>query len=210
MLISIKGLEKNIGHRELFRNLNIQISDGEMIAITGVSGSGKSTLLNIIGLIETFNDGDYLFSGEKVPRPNTPTASKLIRENISYLFQNFALVDYLTVEDNLKMALKYTKNTKDEKQHLIDSTLESVGLPKTQKNKVFELSGGEQQRVAVARTILKPSRLILADEPTGSLDDSNRNEILKLLKSINNSGKTIVIVTHDNEVAMQCDRVISI
>ena len=132
----------------------------------------------------------------------------MIRENISYLFQNFALVDSFTVRDNLLMALKYVKLSKSEKEQLIHDTLQQVNLEGYQDLKVFEISGGEQQRVAVARSILKPSKLILADEPTGSLDPENRDEILAILNQLNKNGKTIIMVTHDNKVAESCHRII--
>lgn len=134
----------------------------------------------------------------------------MIRENISYLFQNFALVDNFTIKENLLMALRYVKQTKKEKEESIDNALRMVGLENYQKLKVFEISGGEQQRVAIARCLLKPSKVILADEPTGSLDTKNRDEILAILNQLNASGKTIIIVTHDNKVAESCHHTIGL
>ena len=134
-------------------------------------------------------------------------ATKLIREEIGYLFQNFALVDEESVNYNLKLALKYVKGNK---MHIIENALEEVGLSGYGNKKIYQLSGGEQQRVALARIIVKPSKIILADEPTGSLDEQNRDIVLNMLRKMQQQGKTIVIVTHDNYIADKCDRVISL
>ena len=170
----------------------------------------KSTLLNIIGLLEEFDDGELIIDGESSPYPNSSGANKILREKISYLFQNFALVDEETVEYNLKLGCKYVKGSKKEKELSISETLKHVGLNGYEKRKIYELSGGEQQRVAMARIMLKPSKIILADEPTGSLDEKNRDVVLDLLKTLNKEGKTIVLVTHDRYVASQCHRIINI
>lgn len=207
-VVSIRKFTKQFGQKYVFDNFNLEIEQGEMVALTGPSGSGKTTLLNTIGLIEEVEKGDYHLFEKKAPKTNTSGANQMIREKISYLFQNFALVDHLSVEENLKMALKYVKKTKTEKTTLIKEALERVNLNDYQKLKVFEISGGEQQRVAIARAILKPSEIILADEPTGALDPKNRDEILGILKKLNNEGKTIIIVTHDQLVAQSCGRIV--
>lgn len=209
-MIELTNLEKKFGEKKVLDRFNLRIEAGEMIALVGESGSGKSTLLNILGLIEDFDSGEYLFLGEKNIKANTKKASKNIREKINYLFQNFALIETETVEENLQVALRYKKISKEEKQKLISSTLEKVGLKGYEKKKVHELSGGEQQRVAIARVLIKPSEIILADEPTGSLDPKNRDEVLNLLKEMNMEGKTIVIVTHDPEVSKICSRVVEL
>ncbi|MDR3156406.1 MAG: ABC transporter ATP-binding protein [Lactobacillales bacterium] len=209
-MIKLTDLVKKFGNKQVLDQFNLSIKVGEMIALVGESGSGKSTLLNILGLIEDFDSGEYLFFGEKNIKANTKKASKNIREKISYLFQNFALIETDTVEENLQVALKYKKVNKKEKQRLISSALEKVGLKGYEKRRVHELSGGEQQRVAIARVLIKPSEIILADEPTGSLDSKNRDEVLNLLKKMNREGKTIVIVTHDPEVSKVCSRVVEL
>lgn len=137
-------------------------------------------------------------------------ANLYLREKLSYLFQNFALVDEESVEENLNIALKYAKGSKSEKRNRIKEALSQMGLAGYEKQKIYELSGGEQQRVAIARVLLKPSKILLADEPIGSLDAGNRNTVMKLLRDINKNGKTVVVVTHDMEVAKQCDRIIEI
>lgn len=207
-MVEMKNFQKKFGPKIIFDDFSLQVDEGDMVAITGPSGCGKTTLLNTIGLIESVEQGTYKIFNESAPKINSKKANKLIRENISYLFQNFALVDSFTVRDNLLMALKYVKLSKSEKEQLIHDTLQQVNLEGYQDLKVFEISGGEQQRVAVARSILKPSKLILADEPTGSLDPKNRDEILAILNQLNKNGKTIIMVTHDNKVAESCHHII--
>ena len=208
MVIELKNISKKYGNKNLFNNLNISINQGELIAITGASGSGKSTLLNILGLIDKPDSGDVIICNNKNPYNNEKMKLKLFRNNIGYLFQNYALIDNYTVDKNLDFALEYVK-VKDKKK-LKEEALKKVGLLDKLNNKVFELSGGEQQRVALARLILKQNNIILADEPTGSLDSVNRDLILKLLKELNDEGKTVVIVTHDDVVANICTRKIRI
>lgn len=209
-MISIVNLYKKIGSKEVFNNFSLDIAKGELVAIVGPSGSGKTTLLNIMGLIEDEFSGTYSFEGNNNIKINSGKSQKIIREKISYLFQNFALIDNETVKYNLLLALKYVNCDKKEKIQKIKIVLEQLGLEEKLDSKVSELSGGEQQRIAVARVILKPSCLVLADEPTGSLDTTNRDNIIQLLKQMNQNGKTIVIVTHDVEVANTCDRIINL
>ena len=210
MIIELKNINKKYGSRELFQNLDFSIKKGEMVAITGASGSGKSRLLNIMGLIDKPDSGEVLICGNKNPYDKEKIKLNLFRNNIGYLFQNYALVDNYTVSKNLDIALEYVKVTDKDKKKLKEEALDKVGLLDKLNNKVFELSGGEQQRVALARLMLKKNDIILADEPTGSLDENNKNIILKLLKQLNNEGKTIVVVTHDKVVADICHREINI
>ncbi len=178
------------------------------MAITGKSGSGKSTILNMLGLLEKPDSGIVQVYSEKNPPVGSGRANRLRRNAISYLFQNFALIDHATVDDNLEIPLIYAKLNRKEKQEMKQSALERVGLNISLKQNIHELSGGEQQRVAIARILLKPCELILADEPTGSLDADNRNEILAILQGLHQEGKTIIIVTHDDVVAEACSRII--
>lgn len=208
MIIQLKNINKSYSNKYLFNNLDFSIKKGEKVAITGPSGVGKSTLLNIIGLIDKPDSGEVIICNNKNPYNKEKLKLKLFRDNIGYLFQNYALVDNYTVSKNLDIALEYVKNK--DKKRLKEKALERVGLLDKLNNKVFELSGGEQQRVALARLMLKEKDIILADEPTGSLDEDNRDIILKLLKQLNNEGKTIVLVTHDKAVANICDREINI
>jgi len=163
----------------------------------GVSGAGKSTLLNIIGMLEKADSGDIEILGVKNPDFNSARGVKLLRHSISYLFQNYGLVDSETILYNLKITTKFSKYSRSEEKEKIAKALEKVGLSGFEKKKVYQLSGGEQQRVAMSKIILKSSKLILADEPTGSLDSANRKDVLELLKEMNQNGSTVIVVTHD-------------
>lgn len=205
--IELSAIHKAYGSKVLFNELTMKIEEGEFVAITGGSGSGKTTLLNIMGLIEKSDSGKIRLFDMNDVRPNTKKAGSAIRNYIGYLFQNYALIDNERVEDNLKIGLRYQKLNRQNEKKAITESLKRVGLAGYETRKIFELSGGEQQRVALARIMLKPSKLILADEPTGSLDAKNRDMIMSLLKEMNQDGKTIVIVTHDSYIADQCSRV---
>lgn len=203
-------VNKSYADHVVLDKVNLSICEGEMVAITGKSGSGKTSLLNIVGLLEKPDGGEVKLFAEKIPRIGSAKANKLLRTRLSYLFQNYALIDNATVDYNLEIPLIYANKSKREKQELKIEALRKVGLSVSLKQKVYELSGGEQQRVAIARIILKPCDLILADEPTGSLDFDNRNEIMKILRDLNQKGKTIIIVTHEQYVAESCDRIIKL
>ncbi len=200
-MLKMDNLTKKYGQQTILDHFNLSIKKGELVAIVGPSGSGKSTILNILGLIENFDSGQYFFMGHSNIKPNSSTAQKMIREKISYLFQNYALIEEDTVYQNLLLSLKYVKKSKSEKRKIINTALSEVGLAGFAERKVYELSGGQQQRVAIARALIKPSELLLTDEPTGSLDKSNRDEVFALLKKLNQQGKTIIVVTHDPEIA---------
>jgi len=204
------NISKSYGDHVVLDNMNMAVGEGEMVAITGKSGSGKTTILNIMGLLEKQDSGVIKLFGDKSPRIGSVRANKLLRTRLSYLFQNCALIDEDTVDYNLEIPLIYSKKTRWEKQNLKIDALKKVGLNISLKQKVYELSGGEQQRVAIARILLKPCELVLADEPTGSLDSENRNEIMRILRELNNAGKTIIIVTHEQYVAEACDRTINL
>ena len=207
-IIKLEHLKKAYGNKIIFDDLSFTISSGEMVAINGKSGCGKSTLLNILGLIEEFDEGTYTLFGESNIPVNSKKAILMIRHHINYLFQNFALMETETVEENLMVGLYYKKISKAEKIKNIEAALKQVQLEDYKDLKVNLLSGGEQQRVAIARIMLKQGELILADEPTGSLDPENKWRILEILKQFNKEGKTVIIVTRDQEVADFCDRVI--
>lgn len=202
------NVSKNYDSHSVLNDFSHSIYEGEMVAITGNSGSGKTTLLNIIGLLENPDQGQIKLFGERSPKIGSKASTILRRNRIAYLFQNYALIDEESVDYNLEIPLIYSKQSKKEKQKMKASVLKKVGLEQSLKQKVYRLSGGEQQRLAIARILLKQSDLILADEPTGSLDEENRNMILKVLKELNSAGKTIIIVTHDPYISTACDRVV--
>lgn len=208
-MLELKNISKSYNNYIILNNISISVRKKEIIAITGPSGSGKSTLLNIMGLLERPDTGHILYNGILINH-KSHQSSLLMRHTISYLFQNFALVDSMTVYDNLLIGLKYTQYNKKEKKKLIEESLLKVGLQNMSNRKIYTLSGGEQQRTALARILLKESQIILCDEPTGSLDSINSQMILQLLFQCRQQGKTIVIVTHDPKIASQCDRIINI
>lgn len=205
-MISLINISKKFKDKSVIDKLNLKVSKGEFIAITGNSGSGKTTLLNIMGLLEKPDSGDVVINGVK--NPNGKQVRILQRDFYGYLFQNYALIENETVESNLKIALKYQKNINHTEK--INEALESVGLKGHNKKKIYELSGGEQQRVALARVILKKCEIIFADEPTGNLDKENRDIVFEILKRLNDEGKTIVFVTHDLDLAERAKRVIKL
>jgi putative ABC transport system ATP-binding protein len=209
-LLQLFGITKKYGSRIILDKFSLDVDEGEFIALTGPSGCGKSTLLNILGLLEDFDDGEFIIDGQSGISPGSAKANKILREKICYLFQNFALVDDETVGYNLNLALRYVKGSRSEKRGRMENALKLLGLEGYEKRRIYELSGGEQQRIALARIILKPCKLILADEPTGSLDDRNRDIILDMLMALNNQGKTIILVTHDKNVAAYCRRIIDL
>lgn len=207
--LEIKNVSKCFGDHEVLKDLSAQFEKGTITAITGESGCGKSTLLNIIGLLEKPTSGQVLFEGYGEGKISGNKMMKLLRYEIAYLFQNYALIDNESVESNLKIALEYTKHKKD--RDVLVKALQQVHLDEEiLKKKIFTLSGGEQQRVAMARVILKPCSVVLADEPTGNLDETNKLEIFKLLKQMADQGKIVIIVTHDQSLAELCDQKINL
>lgn len=209
-MIKLHNITKKFGDITIFEGYNLEIEKGDMVAIVGKSGKGKTTLLNIIGLLDDKYEGQVSIDNEFVEKSKRSRV-KFYREKLGYLFQNFALVDNKTVDYNLNIALEYSgiKN-KEERAALKAEALKKVGLNGKEKTQIYKLSGGEQQRVALARILLKKSEIILADEPTGSLDEANKNEILKLLKELNDNGKIVIIVTHDNDVKNFCKKVVNL
>lgn len=205
-ILEMKGISKSFGEKQIFDNLDLQIEQGEMVAIMGDSGSGKTTLLNMLGLIEPLSSGEIIIFGSRNPKVNAKASEKIIREHISYLYQNYALIEDENVFENLRLALRYVRKSNTAKIEMIGKALHQVGLTGYEKHMVFACSGGEQQRIALARAMLKPGELVLADEPTGSLDKENREIVMRLLHDLHRSGKTIVIVTHDPDIAASCGK----
>ncbi|OXS57143.1 putative ABC transport system ATP-binding protein [Bacillus sp. V-88] len=202
-MIKIKNLSKAFEDKVLFTNLNLDIKDGEFVIFSGPSGCGKTTLLNMIGAIEKIDSGEILVDGLDISKRKNQL--QYFRNKIGFLFQNFALVDNRTVAENLNMVRKDSKN-----DITIEAVLEIVGLKDKVNKKVYTLSGGEQQRVALARLVLKKSDVILADEPTGSLDKKNAETVLDILKHLNKQGKTVILVTHDEDIKKQGNRVVNL
>ncbi len=209
-ILLLKGISKKYDNNEVLSGVNLSVMSGDMIAIVGESGRGKTTLLNILGLIINPSDGEYLINGKQIKNIDSREAMMIRRNYIGYLFQNYGLVEDETVEWNIKLAFSYKKMKNKEKNDEVLFYLQKFGLENSLKKKVYQLSGGEQQRVALIRLMIKDTPIILADEPTGSLDKNNRDLIMEELIKFNKTGKTIIIVTHDNEVANMCKRKIDL
>lgn len=209
-VLELKGISKRYGDRILFQDFDLTVYENEMVCIAGESGSGKSTLLNMMGMFDTPDRGEIWFMGQVLPAADSQAGKELMRDKIFYLFQNFALVESESVGYNLEIPLLGGKISKAEKVKMKTDALRRVGLNIALNEKIYHLSGGEQQRVAIARGYLKKFELLLADEPTGSLDKQNRDGIISLLQEFQKDGKTIVIVSHDPIVMEHCERVIRI
>ena len=202
-MIEIKNLHKSFGDHKLFSNFNTTIQDGEFVILSGVSGCGKTTLLNIIGSIEKIDDGEVLVDGINITNPKNQL--EYFRTKVGFLFQNFALVDNKTVRENLKLIRNDSKS-----EITIEGALEKVGLLNKIDQKVYTLSGGEQQRVALGRLMVKKCDIILADEPTGSLDKVNAESVIEILKRMNKMGKTVIMATHDESYKKIGTRIIDL
>ena len=209
--IEILNVTKKFGKRFIFRDLNLSIERGEFVAIVGTSGCGKSTLLNMIGLLESIDAGQITLNGKEIPKIESKKATLIRRNTINYLFQSFALITDMTIYQNLFIAMNFLDITDKEKDIKIDKILEKVNLKELKNEKVNTLSGGEQQRVALARTILKPGDIILADEPTGSLDSATAEIVFDLIKDLSKQyKKTVIMVTHNKVLANKADRIINL
>jgi putative ABC transport system ATP-binding protein len=188
------------------RSLNLHVKEGEFVAVTGPSGSGKTTFLNIAGLLETYSSGVYKLDGEDVSHLNDDARSKLRNRKIGFIFQSFNLIPDLNLFDNADVPLRYRGMPAAERKQRIEESMSRVGLSSRIKHYPAELSGGQQQRAAIARALAGSPRLLLADEPTGNLDTQMARGVLELLEEINQQGTTIVMVTHDPELAARAQR----
>lgn len=191
-------------------NINIEIDRGEFVAVMGPSGCGKSTLLNILGLLDTPNSGDFYFLGENVAGYNEKQRARIRKKNIGFVFQNFNLIDQLTVFENVEMPLIYLGMSTNERKHRIDIALEQMQISHRSKHYPSQLSGGQQQRVAVARAIVSKPQFILADEPTGNLDSAHGEEVMNILADLNARGTTIIMVTHSQRDAEYAQRIVTL
>lgn len=183
------------------KNFHLDVGEGDFVAVTGPSGSGKSTFLNIAGLLETCDGGEYLLDGENVAGLDDKKRSQIRNSKIGFIFQGFNLIPDLNLFDNVDVPLRYRRIPAAERKRRIESSLETVGLANRMKHLPAQLSGGQQQRVAIARAIAGEPRFLLADEPTGNLDSKMAQNVMTLLNEINAAGTTIIMVTHDMELA---------
>lgn len=190
--------------------VDLNIEDGEMLAVMGPSGSGKSTMLNILGLMDITTSGNYIVDDTKINELSNKARHVFRKEHISFVFQNFALMSRYTVFENIELPLLARKIKKADRKKIVEHNMELVGIKELSKKYPSQISGGQQQRCAIARALAAGNDIILADEPTGALDQKTGQEIINIFKKINELGKTVIIVTHDINVANQCKRIINI
>ncbi len=213
-LMELKMVSKKYrtGTEDLFAldNINLNIDKGEFVSIIGKSGSGKSTLMNILGFLDIPTSGKYLFEDNDINKMKESNISQIRSRKIGFIFQSFNLIPTLSALENVELPLVYQKVNKNKRREKAISALESVGLSHRTLHRPNQLSGGQQQRVAIARALALNPEVILADEPTGNLDSSSGNEVMNLLKKLNQNGKTVIIITHDDSIAHQAGRIITI
>jgi putative ABC transport system ATP-binding protein len=190
--------------------VNFEVDQGEFVAVMGPSGCGKSTLLNIVGMIDGLTDGDYWFFDENVAGYSEKHLSAIRKQNIGFIFQSFNLIDELTVAENIELALLYHKMPSSQRKKQVFDVMDRMGVAHRAKHRPGQLSGGQQQRVAVARAVVGNQPLILADEPTGNLDSVHGQEVMELLRSLNDEGTTIVMVTHSPSHADYAHRTVNL
>ena len=211
-MLEIKKLNKSykIGDSTLhvLKGINLSVNEGEMIAIMGSSGSGKSTLLNIIGILDELDSGDYNLDGIQIKGLSEKKAAQYRNKFLGFVFQSFNLINFKNALENVALPLYYQGLNRKERQQKAMFHLQKVGLADWSSHLPNELSGGQKQRVAIARALASNPKLILADEPTGALDSTTSQEIMKFLQKLNNEGKTILIVTHEEDISLMCKRIV--
>ena len=191
-------------------NIDLNIDEAELLAVMGPSGSGKSTLLKILGGMDSVTSGEYIFDGIEVSSLKASGLHKFRRDNVSFVFQQFALMDKYTIFENVELPLIPKHISKIKRKKIVNEQLERMGIADQANKYPTQLSGGQQQRCAIARALASNNRLILADEPTGALDSRNGQDMMNILKEINKEGKTVIVITHDEKIASQCNRIVYI
>ena len=213
-MLSMKNISKvfktDLVETHALRELNLNVAEGEFVAVTGPSGSGKTTFLNIAGLLEGFTEGEYCLDGVNVSNLSDNKSAQIRNEKIGFIFQGFNLIPDLNLAENVEVPLRYRGVKSSERKRRVEAALEQVGLAARMKHLPTQLSGGQQQRVAIARALAGEPRFLLADEPTGNLDSLMARQVMELLENINQSGTTIIMVTHDAELARRAQRNIQI
>lgn len=195
---------------EALKHVNLEIDEGESVAIMGASGSGKSTLLNVMGCMDKATGGEYYINDINIRDYSDKRMAGLRNEVFGFVMQDFALIERCTVEKNVMLPLYYSKKYKKEKKKRVEEMLEKVGLLEKKQQLAMRLSGGQRQRVAIARALVNDASILLCDEPTGALDQRTGKEIIDIFSAINQQGKTVILVTHDENVAKSCHRVLNI
>ena len=213
-MIEIQELNKSypIGNSSLhvLKGIDLKIKEGELVAIMGSSGSGKSTLLNIIGMLDNYDSGSYKLDNVPIKDLDETKAAKYRNKFLGFVFQSFNLINYKTALENIALPLYYQGISRNERQKVAIEYLKKVGLADWAEHLPSELSGGQKQRIAIARALASQPKVLLADEPTGALDSTTSEEVMDLIKQINNEGKTILVVTHEQDIANMCKRIITL
>lgn len=204
-LLELKNISKIYGGLKALDNVSLRIEKGEWIAIMGPSGSGKSTMMNIVGALDKPTSGEVIFDGRDISKESNKRLTELHRDKIGLVFQQFHLINYLNAVENVMVA-QYYHSMPDEKEAL--EALERVGLAERARHLPSQLSGGEQQRVCIARALINSPELILADEPTGNLDEANENIVLEIFRQLHKEGTSMIVVTHDPEVGEEAQRIV--
>jgi ABC-type antimicrobial peptide transport system, ATPase component len=194
----------------VLKGIDLHIKEGELVSIMGSSGSGKSTLLNILGLLDNHDEGVYVLNNEEIKSMSETKAAKLRNNLLGFVFQSFNLISFKNAMENVALPLYYQKVSRKKRNSLAIEYLDKMGLKEWAHHMPNELSGGQKQRVAIARAMITQPKIILADEPTGALDSATSIEVMDLLREINQSGITVIIVTHENDIAHMTDRIINL
>ncbi|MFJ7337087.1 ABC transporter ATP-binding protein [Streptomyces sp. NPDC101110] len=210
IVIEVEDLSKSFESRVLWSGVNLTVGQGEMLALVGPSGSGKSTLLNCLGLLDRPTTGAIRYQGDDITRFGRGRTRRFRRDTLGYLFQHYALIENATVQENLEVAVRPRRERPDGEAPGIAEALDRVGLAGRGKERIHRLSGGEQQRVALARLLVQRPALVLADEPTGALDDVNTTAVIDLLRELSRAGCAVVLATHDAGVRDRCDTVFAV
>mgnify|MGYP001070077870 FL=1 len=214
MLLNLQNIDKNYGKEPLIvpvlKDVSLEIAQGDYIAIMGPSGSGKTTLMNIIGCLDRASEGTYLFEEEDISEMNDDALSDLRLNKIGFVFQNFNLLNSQTAQENVALPLIYAGINKEERNLRANVALSKVGLADRTTFKPNQLSGGQKQRVAIARAIINNPKILLADEPTGALDQASGKQVMELFKALNDEGVTIIMITHDANVASHAKKILHI